>query len=346
MCGHSNSHPHDRGTLNRGRTSAPSPFSARHKACVPIKIGALVFDADDVVRFLDSAGHAYAMERHTRLKWVDYNDSSVINAIYSLMPESYGRPGWVEPDTGDPAVVLAEANAESLKLQEHFTLAMSLGPQRVAHFMQTHEELRRDALAFVQDTFREVQSINSAVQAEAARGIARLSLIKAAATITFKAGALALGGWPAFFLGAGYDISLNVIKDFDHAGSAVTIGLWSKSWKKAVKDAAKGMANIYKEEAMDPEHKIAWLSKRLEQMEDKVFEEGSKQALKFAKDQRRLIRAQDAASAARNGARIMTGVKYGFFAYDVYKALSGANDEMREAGYSNGLTGAIDAFRH
>jgi hypothetical protein len=347
ICGASNSREIDPGTLIRQKSHAPGIPGVRQRMCYPLQVQSLIFDADDLVRFCDSCAHARTMERHTRLIWKDYDESTFLNVTYAALNvfHDFGRPGYVEVESGAIEQVQRESREASLELQDQFTRAMARGAGRVVHFMETQEGLRRDALAFVQDTYREAQSLNSAIQAEVTRGIARLSLIKAAATITFKTMALAAGGWPVFFLGTGYDISLNVIKDWSQAGDAVLIGLWSKSWKKAVKDAAKNLANTYKSEAGDAERKSDWLARRLEKMEDELFEEGSKQARKMAKDSRKLLRAQQAAASARRTAAAMSAVKYGFFAWDMYKTVVGAGEDLRAAGYDSAWDGVRDAFR-
>src|SRR5262249_22948132 len=146
--------------------------------------------------------------------------STVLNVIYKAMsPLSYGKPGIVEVETGDIDKVRAQTEEESQKLQDSFVLAMRLGPARVVHFLAAQEEVRRSALGFVDDAFREAKGLNEAMRAETARGIARLTVIKAASTLAFKTMALSVAGWPGFFLGAGYDISLNVIKEWDDAST-------------------------------------------------------------------------------------------------------------------------------
>jgi hypothetical protein len=299
-------------------------------------LDALVFEEEDLIQFLHSVAQAKAAERHVKLNWRSYDESSVINAIYTVMP-FFGKPGYVEVDTGDINQVLAEAATEAQHLEEQFALAMTRGGQRVARFMKAQEEIRESALDTVKDAFRTASQMNAEIQEVTRNHIARMIVIKAAATITLKAAALGGGGLPAFLIGFGYDLSLNLIKNLDQGGDAVLIGLRSKAfdkvWKKGVKDAAKNMANIYKGEAGTAEHQASWLAKRIAEQEDDLENMSAKQLSKYAKDSRRLARAQGALSNAKWGMRAMSGIKYGFFAWDVVNTFLTARDELHEAGY-------------
>jgi uncharacterized protein YhjY with autotransporter beta-barrel domain len=116
--------------------------------------------------------------------------------------------------------------------------------------------------------------------------------------------------------------------------------------KKAVKDAAKNMANIYKQEESAPARKAEWLRKRLSKMEEELERQANdKRLAKFAKDSRRLARAEEAASRAKWGARILSSVKFGFFAWDMAKVAGEGLDTFREAGYDSVGSALRDAVR-
>jgi hypothetical protein len=317
LCGATNFHDIDPGTLARSRTPAPRPHGEHGpRACMPpICLDTLVFEEEEIVRFLHAVAHAKAAERHVKLNWHSYDESTVINAIYTILP--FGKPGYVEVDTGDINQVLIEAATESQHLEEQFALAISRGGQRVTRFLKIQDEILQSALETVQ--------------------VARMIAIKAGATLTLKTAALLGGGLPAFLIGFGYDVSLNLIKNLDQGSDAVLIGLssksWDKIWKKGVKDVAKNFATTYKGEAHDAQHKVSWLAKRVAEQQQDLEHTTADQLRKYQKDARRLARAEDALSKAKWGMRVMTGVKYGFFAWDVYNTLITARDELREAGY-------------
>jgi hypothetical protein len=307
----------------------------------------LVIDEDHLLAFLHSVAHAKVAERHVKLVWKDYDESTVLNIIYSI--PGLGKPGTVEVDPGDIKQILAETETESRKLQDEFCLAMSRGASRLVHWLKGQEEIRQSCGETVQDAYREAAELNQAMQAEARRAVARLTLIKAAATVTLKSAALFAGGLPAFLIGTGYDISLDLIKNWDEAPEAKLVGVEhkveDKLSKKAAKDAAKNMANIYKNEGSEPERKAEWLRKRLAKMEEELERQANEKRLaKFAKDSRRLARAEQAASRARWASRAFSSVKFAFFAWDMVKVGKDVQDTFHEAGYASVGSALRDAF--
>lgn len=339
----------DQGTMARQCTPRPAPVCRPLKhSPAPLVVEALVFDEDQILGFLESVAHSKVAERNIKLVWKDYKESTVLNIIYSI--PGLGKPGTVEVDPGEIGKILAETQKESAKLQDEFCLAMSRGAKRVVHWLETQDEIRRLCGQTVQDVYREAAEINQAMQAEARRAVARLTIIKASATITMKTAALFGGGLPAFLIGTGYDVSLDLIKNWNDAPEAKLVGVEhkveDKLWKKGVKDAAKNMANIYKQEESAPSHKAEWLRKRLTKMEEDLESQANdKRLAKFAKDSRKLARAEEAASRAKWGARIFSSVKFGFFAWDMAKVAGDTRDTFREAGYESVGSALRDAVR-
>jgi hypothetical protein len=350
MCSVTNPVDIDTGTLIRHGSPQPGPvcgprLTHRH---APVEVGTVIFDEDQIVGFLESVAHAKAAERHIKLVWKDYDESTVINVIYALMPWK-AKPGILEVDPGDIHQILNETKAESEKLQEQFVHKLSRGADEVAHFMNAQEKIRSGCLDTIQSVYREASQLNDEMRNEARRGVARLTLIKAASTITFKAAALVGGGLPAFLIGTGYDVTLNLIDEWDEAPDAKMIGvrdkLVDKLWKKGAKDAAKNMAYILKEEETAPARKADWLRKRLKEMEDDLENQASARRLKkFAKDSRRLARAEQEAARAKWGSRAFSSVKFVFFAWDVYNAAQDAGSTFKKAGYESTWDALKDAF--
>jgi hypothetical protein len=339
----------DPGTLVRHRSPAPGPQCVIHptRKRPGLRVGTLVFDEQQILDFLYTVAHARMMERFTHTtNWKEYNESTVINVIYTVFP--FGKPGWVEVETGDIHRVLDETKKEWQRLQEEFLLACSQGPQHVTKWLSYKEQARESALDAVRTVYQDAAEINEAVQHEAKRAVARLTLIKAASTITVKALSLAVGGWPSFLVGTGYDVSLDLIKDWDKAPDAKLIGVANKTGeklaKKAVKDAAKNMSNIYKNEGAAPAQKAEWLSKRVEGMAEDLDRMGSAERAKYLRDTRRLARAEAEAARAKWAGRAFGSVKYVFFAWDVYKAGKDANETFHQAGYDNSWAAIKDAL--
>lgn len=340
----------DPGTMTRHRSRSRTITGAPRQAPLPTRLDALIFDGEFLIRFLGSVAHAKVLEKNTKVAWVEYRDSSVLNGIYAVMGVfGFGAPGTAQVDPGDIDKINAEKEAEEARLYEAFVDALLRGPPRVLRFLNAQDEIRARALDFVQDVYRDVDKINRGVAHEAQRGVARLSLVKCASTLAVKTIALRAGGMPAFLIGSAYDISLNIVDNWSQGESAVAVGVASKSvdklWKKAAKDTAKNMANIYKNEASGPAAKAEWLARRLEEIDDKLNARGiAERSAKYAKDARRLDRARQAAASAQRGAAAMTAVKYGFFAWDVYKTLDRADSDLKAAGYESAWAGVSDAF--
>jgi hypothetical protein len=338
----------DPGTSVRHRSPKPGPQCIVHptRKRAALRVGTLIFDEQQILDFLYSVAHARMMARFIHMEWKDYDDSTVINIIYKVLP--FGKPGWVEVETGDVSQVLDETKKEWRRLQEEFLLACSQGGKHVAKWLSNKEQVRENALDTVRSVYQDAAEINEGVQNETKRGIARLTLIKAASTITVKGLSLAVGGWPSFLVGTGYDVSLDLIKDWDNAPDAKLIGVANKTGeklaKKAVKDAAKNMAYIYKDEGAAPGHKAEWLNKRVKSMEEELDRMGSAERAKYFKDTRRLARAQAEAARAKWAARALGSVKYMFFAWDVYKAGKNADETFHQAGYESSWAAIKDAL--
>jgi hypothetical protein len=313
----------------------------------PLAVDTVVFDEDQIVSFLESVTHARVAERHIKLVWKEYNESTLLNVIYAIMPN--GKPGIVEVDPGDIHQILSETHAESRRLQEQFLHTAARGALSAVLFLNGQEQIRRGCLNTIESAYRDARQLNEDMANEARRGVARLALIKAASTITLKAAALAGGGVPAFLIGSGYDVSLRLISDWDKAPEAKLVGITSKladkAWKKGVKDAAKNMAYVLKQEESAPAQKAEWLSKRVAAMEKELERQANIERLKkLRRDSRRLIRAEHDAARARWGANAFSSVKFVFFAWDLYSAAQDARSTFQSAGYGSSWSAIRDAF--
>jgi hypothetical protein len=342
----------DPGTQIRNRSPSPGPVCgppiAPYRA--PIQVDTLVLDEDQITSFLESVAHAKVAEHHIKLVWKDYKESTVINIIYSILP-LYGKPGSVEVEPGDIHKILAQTQIESQKLQEQFLRAASRGAKSVIQFLKAQEEIRRLCLDTIQSLFREASQINEEIQNETRKAIARLSLIKASFSIILKgAGLVPGGGLPAFVIGTGYDVSLKLITDWEKAQDAKLVGITStlvqEAAKEGIEEAAEYMNKILKAEESTPANKSTWLRKRVEQMESELQKQASAERLKkFARDSRRLARAEQEAARARWGARAYSSVKFIFFAWDVYSIAEDADATFKSAGYDSSVNAIHDAFK-
>jgi hypothetical protein len=302
----------------------------------PISVGTLVFDEARITPFLHSVAYAEALERHVKLKMETYDKSTVLNIIYTVFWWK-GKPVTFDVDLGDQKVLEAEAANGSEKLLEMFVTRASRGPDSVVSFLKSQEDARRRCLETVSAVFQEVRELTNEVISETKRGIDKLAVIKASATIAFKAMGVAATGPLAFLVDMGYDISLSIIKDWDKAGEAKVIGVITEASKdsgqEVVEDGAEEMEKILKSEGAGPAKQSKWLQKRVAQMEEELTKKSRSDLLrKFGRDSRRLARAKSAASHARWGARVMSSVKFLFLAKDVYEAVDEARETIHQAG--------------
>jgi hypothetical protein len=179
-------------------------------------VNTLVFEEDQVISFLESVARAKALERHVKIRWKDYDDSAVLNFIYTVMWWK-GKPGSLEVDLGDQKQIEAKTATDTYGLLEMFVMEAALGAERVVRFLKGQEQVRKTCRQTVEAAFREVQTLSAEMIAETQRGIAKLAVIKCASPITLKVAALAGGGIPALLIGTGHDVSFKLVKDWDQA---------------------------------------------------------------------------------------------------------------------------------
>lgn len=326
----------DDGTAVRRASPAPGALNGGAQAQAPVRLKALVFDAERVTAFLRSVAHAKSAERHIKLRWQDYDQSTVLNFIYTVLWWK-GRPGWVEVDWGSARQVEAETATDTQHLFEVFLEKAAQGPRPVTEFLSAQERIRATCLVSVESVLQEARSLSREVRAETEIGIKRLAVIKAGATISVKTLGLAGGGLPSFLISAGYDVTTEVIQEWNKSSGAALVGVAVKkgaieSGKELVQKGAETVAEQFEREANAPAHKVEWLGKRLKEMEEKLAKKVTAERLKkLARDQRRLARATRAATRAQRWARAFGHVQYVFFAYDVYEALAEARKTFRAA---------------
>ena len=312
----------------------PEPALVRRSA---ITVGTVVFDEAAIVPFLQSVAHAKSMERHVKLRMQTYDESKVLNFIYTVLWWK-GKPVTFDVDLGDQRIIEAETAKGTKDLQESFINHACKGPKSVTSFMKTQEGIRASCLGTVAEVFREVRELSNDVITETQRGIFKLSAIKATSTIVFKGLGLAAGGVPSFLVDSGYDIALEIIQEWDKAEAAELIGVATKevakdSAQEATKQVAEKAEHTLEREAEDQAKRASWLGKRVAEEDAKLAKKVQGDLLrKYGRDSRRLATASRASSRASLRARVVSRVKYLFFAKDVYDAIHGAREDVRKAG--------------
>jgi len=168
----------DSGTLGRQHSSSQTLAGApRHKPS-PTRLNALIFDEEFITRFLSSVAHAIVLQRNTKVVWVEYKDSKVLNGLYAAMNVllDVGAPGTAQVESADINRINSEKVEMEMHLYDSFVTAMTRGPARVMRYLNLQDELRTSSLESVQGVYRDVSQINQGVEDQTKRGIARLSL--------------------------------------------------------------------------------------------------------------------------------------------------------------------------
>lgn len=189
-----------------------------------------VYDLPSVLRFFGSVAMAHAIEAHTRLIWVDYKDSAVLNTVYKIFFWK-GGPGFVEINQ-DWNVIQQRRN----ELWSRYTLAFlekaKTSPDAAASYLETMEKLRDTSLVNVRGLFAEAQKINSEIIGQTTDTIKTLAAVKCGATITLTvlSGGLAVTAGGAIALQAGgvtlgYKVVGAVAKNLAEAKGAQAIGI-------------------------------------------------------------------------------------------------------------------------
>lgn len=339
VCQESNPEPIDAGTSLLQCSALPGGARGIGRPVPGIgrvpHLSTLLFDESKLRSFFRSVARAKAVERHTKIRWKEYDENTAINVIYALMPWK-GKPGTVEVDLGDHRQIDEETEKDGEHIFEVFLDKLEKGPSAALQFLRGQEEIRESCLSSVQDVFREAKDLSAEVTAEAGRGIKALSTIKCASTIFLKTAGLVGGGVPVFLISLGYDIALDYIKEANQGEKAALVGIVTQDTlvelgKKGAEEYAEETAKDLANEGAAGAQKAKWLQKRLTEMEKKVTSKTTQSQLKkLAKDQRKLAQATKAASKAK-WAPVLKGVKFVFFAQEVYSALADAKEEFDAA---------------
>jgi hypothetical protein len=331
----------DCGTSSLQCCPRPGPVCGSTRPASPpravITVDTVVFDEAAILSFLRSVAHAKSMQSHVKSRMQTYDQSKVLNFIYTVLWWK-GKPVTFDVDLGDQKTIEAETERGFRELQESFVEHACKGPVSVSRYVKGQEDIREFCLKSVNEVFQDVAELSNEVITETQRGIFKLSVIKAAATITLKTVGLFTVGAPAFLIDMGYDASLEIIQEWDKAEGAELIGVATKEGVKdagqeRVKQVAERGGDILEGEAETEAKKASWLSKRVAEEEAKLAKKVRADLLrKYGKDSRRLARATQASSRARLGARALSSVKYLFFAKDVYDAIHGVIQDVRRSG--------------
>jgi hypothetical protein len=192
---------------------------------------AICYDLQTVSQFYRSVALSVAMQRHTRTQWVEYRDSSVLNAIYGLMC-------WkVAPGSVEVVQSTAKIDATTGELHEQYLNAwlrklMQQGPMVANHHATQMGRLRDDARGFVQEAIRDATELNREIVGETSAAIKKLALIRLGGTVGVAVigatGAIVLTGAGAALVsgvGLAYSVTGSIIKTWEQGGTASAVAI-------------------------------------------------------------------------------------------------------------------------
>lgn len=182
-----------------------------------------IFNAEKLLRFFKSTGLAVAQQHNLQIVWREYKDSTVLNAVYALMPWKEG-PGYVEVD-----IKWVDVRQQAEKNAQHY-LEMFLqkcceGPAAAVKYLENLAKVRDSALTGVHDAFRMASEINDEIMGEVDQAVTTLKRIKAgseliiAGTVIVTTGGAGLGA-----MGVGSGGLLTALAAEAGGASAVSLG--------------------------------------------------------------------------------------------------------------------------
>jgi hypothetical protein len=203
----------------------------------------ICYDLPTVSRFFRSVALAVAFQRHTSTEWVTYKDSTVLNAVYTVL-------FWKEPPG---AVEVKQSSRQSIEratdeLHQQFLFAWieklyQGGPSAGNEYVERMARLRENAREAVNDLFRDAARINAEVANQTRDAIVALARIRLAATVgvaviggaagvafalSAAGGAAAAGGVTVFGLQAGASATTFGVAGFGYSATNSIIKTWEQ----------------------------------------------------------------------------------------------------------------------
>ena len=214
----------------------PPSQAALHKAAkAPIAVG--VLRASALIGYFRSMAMAIEIQRNTSAQWKTYDESTVLNIAYALMPFKE-KPGVMEVHQ-DWRVIDRNTQALTQKMIDTFFIKLQSGPQTAKDYCAQMHGVRESATMAVQELFADAAQVNAMVAREAADGARNMAKVQFACTLILAGTGcyLALGGAvPAVLatssvglkagaVGLGYNVAGALIKDGASWSSAQAIAI-------------------------------------------------------------------------------------------------------------------------
>ena len=167
----------------------------------PVKVACL--DLAALVGFFRSVALAIEIQANTKLEWKNYDESTVLNIAYAMMPWKT-KPGTAEVSQNWKKI-REGTNAKSAHFFNTFIDKLaSGGPAAAAAYAEQMQKLKHEALQGVQMVFSDARQINAMVAGEAGQAARNLATLQFTCTILLATTGcyVALGGAvPAVMMG-------------------------------------------------------------------------------------------------------------------------------------------------
>ncbi|MDB5694848.1 MAG: hypothetical protein JWN21_391 [Sphingomonas bacterium] len=309
-------------------------------------------DLKHLTGYFRSIGLAVAIQGNTRAEWKDYDESTVLNIAYGLVPWMQ-KPGTVEVSQ-NWGRIRKEADERGQKLLLTFLDKLATkGPAIAYNYAAQMQGVKQQAILSTRELFKDVGEINREIAGLAGQGARRMADIQLGATLLLAGVGCAIGvgalvvpagtALAATGVGLGYNIAGTFIKDAGQLSDAGAVAIQTEVGKASLgtgMDASKGIVKGTLASHADAN------TKALEAAQKKVAEinaaiERKRSASKIAKLTRkaeapRQIAAQAGKQLATNkniataGKVVSKGVPIVFFAHDVWNAYSDWADVYEE----------------
>lgn len=297
---------------------------------VTVDLPVLLLDLPTTLRFLRSVAVAKAMSDTTSLKWVTYDESTVLNVAYTLLFWKE-KPGTVEVQTArreevDRRAAQMTADFVSTAVRRSFE-----GGARLAAYLDSLDRVRQGSIENVQSVFSDAGKINREVAAITANAIRDLARIRLAADLTVKILAPPVVSVP-------YSIVATFIKEMNQGGTAKVVA-W-KCAQEPLKEGAKTLAEGGAELAADIGKDYGTMLHNAEvelRRQSDLIARRSATPKSIAKATARAEAATAAQGAARTGRALATGGKWAlkgvataFVAWDAWESWSDYQEATKD----------------
>jgi hypothetical protein len=163
-------------------------------------------NGDKVVHLLCGAALTRAMAESATLEWKTYDESTLINVLYSL-GSIWGKekPGYAEVSIKSRQQLLPRYDEVLTQYMKNFATAMGSGPAQMHSCLERIERIRNLDREKLDAVARDAREINSEVAAELGEFVRQLAVVRAASTITLT---LLGGGIAAYSIALGTGAAL------------------------------------------------------------------------------------------------------------------------------------------